>query len=319
MKTRRGGLSDLGIPFTAADRETRGFSKNNPTINIPAFGLPVTTCSWSKWCAVSGRTGHSHCYAVNGSFKNPQVQRMYLRNLELCFSPMFVDLMDNEIKAKCHQILRVFTSGDFPSVENAEDWTEICQRNPETWFTFFTRKWRVRIFADAITELSLLPNVVVMASVDPEMLKEPAVNGRLPHQLLPKAKLGVSYVDVDERYLEDDNLVVCPKTGGESAEEGTHPTCATCRYCYGDVAEPHVYYISHGDGVSPAEREASYALAHRIGRMPKSFTDMGGKMMTYAKERALKNLERKATPGKLKASRDEAKEAADEEYANEDI
>jgi hypothetical protein len=270
----------------------------NPTIKVAAFGLPIASCNPSPWCITGCRTkpgkptgGYGHCYAMHGSFRNASVQRAYARNYSLSFCRNFADLICAELAFKSVESFRVFVSGDFPHVGNADQWVEIVRRNPQTWFTVFTRKWTLTPYRAGIMRLAHEPNVTLMASYDPEMKDQGHPS---PDVVLKGAPIGISYVDMPLEFLRSARAVVCPKTGGESAkgeydangkEKVGHPDCATCKYCYGlempdgtRMKTPRVYYVSHGGGYNRNELRDAQDVAIKLGVFPYGFK---GTMKTW--------------------------------------
>lgn len=147
--------------------------------------------------------------------------------------------------------------------------TDKAGRAVQTWFTFFTRKWRFADYQDALRALAREPNITLMCSYDPTMVKFGT-----PDEALRGAPIGVSYVEFDLASLREFGAVCCPKTAGEveSGDEddrAVHQSCDRCQYCYGTPARtfktPRVFYASHGGGYTRQEVCESFQKGLLLG------------------------------------------------------
>ena len=136
---------------------------------VLTFSLPpIETCPGaSPWC-------RKHCYADRYVRRRPNSRRAYQINHELSLTPnRFTDLMTG-VLPRIIPHFRIHVSGDFYSVAYIASWIKICLAFPQTRFWSYTRSWTLPTLLPALERLRDLPNVQLLASVDPDMPLPPS-------------------------------------------------------------------------------------------------------------------------------------------------
>jgi len=107
------------------------------------------------------------CYAKKGHFPRPTVRNAHLRNLETYLSASSsekIDYISSYINFNKIKYFRNFSSGDFQSIQDIKDWTQIALKCPNTKFWISTRAWNNKRTLPSLITLSKLKNVCVRLS-----------------------------------------------------------------------------------------------------------------------------------------------------------
>lgn len=169
------------------------------TFSLPSF---VTCPGASAWC-------RQHCYAARFERLRGNCRRAYVRNLALSLEPeRFVSEVLRSLPEDA-PLVRVHVGGDFYSPEYAQSWIEVCQERPETRFWAYSRSWAVATLQPTLEQLRSLPNVELLASLDPQMP-------------LPPDDWRLAFIDID------------PRASGMPCrhQQGEVDSCLECGYCF---------------------------------------------------------------------------------------
>ena len=188
---------DFAVPLCL----TQGNSKVGRvwTFSLPSF---VTCPGASVWC-------RQHCYAWRFEWFRPNCHRAYARNLALSLdADRFVSHVLKSLPEDAGPV-RVHVSGDYYAAEYTAAWSRICKARPQTPFWSYTRSWTIPTLRPGLEELRALPNVELMASLDPEM-PEPPEDWR------------TAFLDID------------PRASGMPCrhQQGEVLSCLECGYCF---------------------------------------------------------------------------------------
>lgn len=178
------------------------------------------------------------CYAGQGYFLQPNVQRAYKRNLRLTNRADFVDRMVREIHRVKPKVVRIHASGDFYSPEYARKWAEIARLCPSTRFFAYTRSWRVPEIRRELARMADLPNVRLWFSCD----KDTGIPASWPERvrlawmqtaeddLPPRADLVFRIKKLRKKAAKRIGLaLVCPVENGAT---GNRTDCGRCKLCW---------------------------------------------------------------------------------------
>ena len=180
------------------------------TFSLPSF---VTCPGASPWC-------RQHCYAARFERLRANCRRAYVRNLALSLEPeRFVPEVLGALPADA-PLVRVHVSGDFYSPEYAQSWIEVCKERPRTRFWAYTRSWVLASLRPALERLQSLPNVELLASLDPQMV-------------LPPESWRAAFIDID------------PRASGMACrhQQGEVDSCLECGYCFRENAGNVVFKV----------------------------------------------------------------------------
>jgi len=192
---------------------TRGNAKLGPTIyhfDLPAG--PQASCPGaSAYCA-------SICYARHGHYLFGSVQAKYAANLAAMragtLEPQLAAELDN---LAAGTVIRLHTSGDFPTVAYVRVWARLAVSHPSLTFYGYTRSWNVRRLLPALEVLRQLPNVTLWASTDPTMPAPPAN--------WPTTQIVPTFADAP-------GIAHCPE------QTGKRKNCASCGLCWNANLRP---------------------------------------------------------------------------------
>ena len=122
------------------------------------FGIPAyksatgtLTCPMADECV-------KFCYAKKGAYIWSNVQPAFEKRYQLSKTDDFIDAMDNEIKRKKPDYVRVHDSGDYYSKAYLQKWIQIAIHNPEVKFYSYTN------MVDMILNTSLPSNYDIIFS-----------------------------------------------------------------------------------------------------------------------------------------------------------
>ena len=212
---------------------TRGNAKLGK--DIWTFSLPsVDTCPGaSALCK-------SVCYAARYEKRWKSTRRKY----ELNLATFNVTDMVAEIKKVKPKVVRIHVSGDFYSVEYAEQWLEIVRSCPEVTFYAYTRSWAIGGKRDSIlyvlSQMEDEDNCTILWSVDPSMVGaskvdvSPLFNGgaNINRRVALLTPHGYSWgINASTGLLswkpsKKLRVVDCPEMTGKS------DSCSTCQLCF---------------------------------------------------------------------------------------
>lgn len=114
--------------------------KTSKELNVRVFnfGLPAyksasgrLTCPMAKECV-------KFCYARKGAYIWSNVKPAFEKRYELSKTDKFVDAMNDEIKKKRPDYVRVHDSGDYYSCKYLDKWLAIAIHNPTVKFYSYT-------------------------------------------------------------------------------------------------------------------------------------------------------------------------------------
>lgn len=197
--------------------------------SIFVFNLPAgSSCPGkTEYCA-------SICYAakVERIYTNTKVA--YAKNQAFIADnglDAFVAAVVDQITRKSIKVVRIHSNGDFYSGPYALAWRAIAKACPSTVFFAYTRSWRVASILPSLEALRALPNVRLLASVDPSAADAPS--GWRVARILSKE---------DSRAVKHGarvpSHIVCLEQAGKAE------TCGDCRICYGPGRAP-IAFIQH--------------------------------------------------------------------------
>jgi hypothetical protein len=147
----------------------------------------------------------------------------------------FVDRMVSDIRTNGVLVLRLHTSGDFPSVDYAKKWLAIMKRCPRVRFYGYTRSWRIPEIATVLEKMAALRCLKLWYSVDDET--------GIPDKVPPGVRLA-HLQTAEEKHPKEADLVfrirrlrklpslpiVCDAETKEGKSLGT--TCGSCTRCF---------------------------------------------------------------------------------------
>ena len=173
---------------------------------IGSFNLPalVTCPGASAFCK-------KICYARKGNFCFSVVKASHARAFEASKREDFIARAIAEC-SHCNMI-RLHSSGDFPSISYTRKWYRIVEACPNTQFCAYTRSWVRPGIRIELLKLSSLPNMHLFASVDDSM------SG------IPDSSFRKAYCHPEWRRPKDSFR--CPHQVSVKK-----PTCTECRLCY---------------------------------------------------------------------------------------
>jgi hypothetical protein len=158
---------------------TKGNAKLGPGVfhfDLPA-GLTHSCPGASDFCSgasVEGFKSHG-CYAQKGRFLMPSVQAKYAANMAMLGNLGELEhALALEIERPAVKVVRIHTSGDFPTVSYVAMWARLALTFPAVKFYAYTRSWTRPGLKRALESFDALPNVTLWASHDPTMAPAPA-------------------------------------------------------------------------------------------------------------------------------------------------
>lgn len=124
---------------------------------IPAFqdGDGKRTCPFAAACA-------NYCYAQKGAYVWKNVAPVYRYRYEMTKRPEFGEMINDELKKKRVEMLRIHDSGDYYSPIYIAKWMEIIKENKDILFYSYTKS--IPLFMDKIEDGSLPINFGLILS-----------------------------------------------------------------------------------------------------------------------------------------------------------
>jgi len=196
--------------------------------SIYVFNLPAgDTCPGkTAFCA-------SICYAakVERIYKNTRVA--YQRNLDAFENDPIntAQSIVDQIRKKSIKTVRIHANGDFYSAEYILLWRDIAAACPATRFFAYTRSWRAKGLLPALDALRALPNMRLLASLDPTT--GPGPEGWRHASILDRETSRAA-----KHGARVPGSIVCLEQAGRAA------SCEACRVCFNDGRAP-IAFIQH--------------------------------------------------------------------------
>ena len=102
------------------------------------FGIPAYKSSSGKLTCPMADGCIKFCYAKKGAYIWSNVKPAFEKRYELSKTDDFVDAMNNEIRKKKPDYVRVHDSGDYYSTAYLKKWIKIANDNPDVRFYSYT-------------------------------------------------------------------------------------------------------------------------------------------------------------------------------------
>ena len=102
------------------------------------FGIPAYKSASGKLTCPMADACVKFCYAKKGAYIWSNVQPAFEKRYQLSKTDEFVDAMNNEIRKKKPDYVRVHDSGDYYSPKYLKKWIQIANDNPSVKFYSYT-------------------------------------------------------------------------------------------------------------------------------------------------------------------------------------
>ena len=122
------------------------------------FGIPAYKSASGKLTCPMADECVKFCYAKKGAYIWSNVQPAFEKRYQLSKTDNFIDAMNNEIKRKKPDYVRVHDSGDYYSKAYLQKWIQIAIHNPDVKFYSYTN------MVDMILNTSLPSNYDIIFS-----------------------------------------------------------------------------------------------------------------------------------------------------------
>jgi hypothetical protein len=122
------------------------------------FGIPAYKSASGKLTCPMADECVKFCYAKKGAYIWSNVQPAFENRYQLSKTEDFIDAMNNEIKRKKPDYVRVHDSGDYYSKAYLQKWIQVAIHNPEVKFYSYTN------MVDMILNTSLPDNYDIIFS-----------------------------------------------------------------------------------------------------------------------------------------------------------
>ena len=122
------------------------------------FGIPAYKSASGKLTCPMADECVKFCYAKKGAYIWSNVQPAFENRYQLSKTDDFIDAMNNEIKRKKPDYVRVHDSGDYYSKAYLQKWIQVAIHNPEVKFYSYTN------MVDMILNTSLPDNYDIIFS-----------------------------------------------------------------------------------------------------------------------------------------------------------
>lgn len=103
------------------------------------FGISAYKTSTGKIVCPFAKDCIKFCYAKKGAYNFGNVKPLYEQRYNLTKSEIFIEAINDSIKAKKVDILRIHDSGDFYSNEYINKWITIAKQNKNVIFYAYTK------------------------------------------------------------------------------------------------------------------------------------------------------------------------------------
>jgi len=153
-------MKNLGDKYNWLTQNSKMKKMSGPkTYNwgIPAYQASsgFKTCPNAAACA----TG---CYATQGAYIFSNVAKVFEKRLKLAMSPKFTLIINEEIKRRKIERIRIHDSGDFFNEEYLNKWIAIIKANPKVQFYAYTKM--VSLFKQYTVDGLIPSNFIVIYS-----------------------------------------------------------------------------------------------------------------------------------------------------------
>ena len=122
------------------------------------FGIPAYKSATGRVICGMADECIKFCYAKKGAYIWSNVQPAFEKRYQLSKTDDFIDAMNNEIKRKKPDYVRVHDSGDYYSKAYLQKWIQIAIHNPDVKFYSYTN------MVDMILNTSLPSNYDIIFS-----------------------------------------------------------------------------------------------------------------------------------------------------------
>ena len=122
------------------------------------FGIPAYKSASGRVICAMADVCVDWCYAKKGAYIWSNVQPAFEKRYQLSKTDDFIDAMNNEIKRKKPDYVRVHDSGDYYSKAYLQKWIQIAIHNPDVKFYSYTN------MVDMILNTSLPSNYDIIFS-----------------------------------------------------------------------------------------------------------------------------------------------------------
>lgn len=220
----------------------------------PALGASSASPGWRGTCPGATVECQEICYARRPVAELGPVASMWLMNsMRSDVPPIPEDAT----------LLRLHVSGDFDSSEYIMNWVKRLSARPDVKCWAYTRSWRVPALLPYLEELRTLPNVQLLASLDPSCSEMPPVGWRRSW-IWRERPTDKGPAETRLRYLRADGETLTYHSGSGSTkyngynqiaeggtpslvcpeETGKAKNCEECRYCF-DGQRNDVTFLEH--------------------------------------------------------------------------
>ena len=127
-------------------------------VRVFNFGIPAYKSASGKLTCPMADGCVKFCYAKKGAYIWSNVKPAFEKRYELSKTDDFIDAMNDEIKRKKPDYVRVHDSGDYYSKAYLQKWIEIAIHNPDVKFYSYTN------MVDMILNTSLPSNYDIIFS-----------------------------------------------------------------------------------------------------------------------------------------------------------
>ena len=104
------------------------------------FSIPAYKSASGKIICPFAQTCIKYCYAQKGNYvRFPKIKQLMELRYEISKTGKFVELMNEEIKKKKADFIRIHDSGDFYSPSYLQKWLKIAKENPSVNFYAYTK------------------------------------------------------------------------------------------------------------------------------------------------------------------------------------
>ena len=110
-------------------------------IRVFNFGITAYKSMTGKLICPFAKDCLKYCYAQKGAYSWSNVKPAFEKRYEITKTDNFIDLMNNEIKRKKVNFLRIHDSGDFYSKAYIQKWFTIANNNPNVKFYAYTKSF----------------------------------------------------------------------------------------------------------------------------------------------------------------------------------
>jgi len=107
-------------------------------VKLMNFGIPAYKSASGKLTCPMADECVKFCYAKKGAYVWSNVQPAFEKRYELSKTDQFISSMNDEIKRKKPDFVRVHDSGDYYSRAYLNKWIQIAKDNPDVKFYSYT-------------------------------------------------------------------------------------------------------------------------------------------------------------------------------------